>query len=112
MNILHLFRAILVGAALAAAMPAHAAVAMAIVPMVNDASERRAVNDKDCADCRPRRFDGDMARVYFRGEHRVHAAGQLLVEASYCSPEIGASNFPDEEEHVAAYLNKQNYRFK
>jgi hypothetical protein len=61
---------------------------------------------------RLRRTAGDSARVYFRGERRVYAPEQLLAQVSYCSPEVGASYFPDEEDHVAAYLNKQNYRFK
>jgi hypothetical protein len=99
-------------AAFASTMPAHAAVAMASAPLVNEAADGKSAADRNCVDCRARRFDGDMARIYFRGERRIHASEPLLVQVSYCSPEVGASYFPDEEDHVAAYLNRQNYRFK
>jgi hypothetical protein len=112
MNILRLLRVVLAAGALVAAIPLQAAVAMAPAPLTNgNAVLGRSLNDKDCVDCGARRV-GDASRIYFRGERRVHTAEQLLAQVSYCSPDLGASYFPDEEEHVAAYLNKQNYRFK
>jgi hypothetical protein len=109
MNILRLFRPVFVALALAAAVPAHAAVAMAALPAANDG---KSLKDKDCIDCRAQPYGGDAARIYFRGERRAHASDPMLAQVSYCSPEIGASYFPEEEEHIAAYLNKQHYRFK
>jgi hypothetical protein len=113
MNIQRFLRASLVAAAFATAIPVHAAVVMAALPPGNGSPAfGKALNDKDCADCGARRVGTDGVRVYFRGERRARAPEQLLAQVSYCSPEIGASYFPDEEEHIAAYLNKQNYRFK
>src|SRR5664279_2037959 len=113
MNILRLFCIVCAAAAFAAAIPVHAAVAMAALPPANGSPAfGKSLNAKDCADCGARRVAGDSVRIYFRGERRVYAPEQLLAQVSYCSPEVGASYFPDEEEHVAAYLNKQNYRFK
>jgi hypothetical protein len=113
MNILRLFRVVLAAAAFAVAIPVHAAVAMAALPPANGSPDfGKSLNGKDCVDCGARRVSADAARIYFRGERRVYAPEELLAQVSYCSPEIGASYFPDEEDHVAAYLNKQNYRFK
>jgi len=42
----------------------------------------------------------------------VRTAAQLLTQVSYCNAELGTGYFPDEEEHIAAYLNKQYYRFE
>jgi len=113
MNILRLFNVVFAAAALAAAIPVHAAVAMAAAPSANGNTELgKSLNDKDCVDCRAQRVGGDGARIYFRGERRVHGPDQFLAQVSYCSPEFGAVYFPDEEEHLAAYLNKQYYRFK
>jgi hypothetical protein len=111
MNILHLSRVALVaaGLALAAAVPVHAAVVMAALPA--SGTDGKAFKDKDCIDCRGQP-SADAARIYFRGERHAHAADAMLAQVSYCSPEIGASYFPEEEEHIAAYLNKQHYRFK
>jgi hypothetical protein len=110
MNIVHLSRVAFVGfgLALAAAIPVHAAVVMAALP----ASSVDGKSFKDCIDCRGQPNGGDSARIYFRGEHRAHASDPMLAQVSYCSSEIGASYFPEEEEHIAAYLNKQYYRFK
>jgi hypothetical protein len=112
MNILHLSRVAFVGfgLALVAAIPVHAAVAMAALPA--SSIDGKSFKDKDCIDCRGQPNGGDSARIYFRGEHRAHASDPLLAQVGYCSPEIGASYFPEEEEHIAAYLNKQYYRFK
>jgi hypothetical protein len=104
MNILHLSRVVFAAAAFAAAIPVHAAVAMAALPTTNETADRKALNEQ--------RIDVDTSRIYFRGERRARPPEQLLAQVSYCSPEMGASYFPDEEEHLAAYLNKQYYRFK
>lgn len=113
MNILRLLRVVFAAGALAAAIPLQAAVAMAPAPFANRNPDLgKPLNDEDCVDCHARRFGGEANRVYFRGERRVHTPGQLLSQVSYCSAELGAGYFPDEEEHIAAYLNKQFYRFK
>jgi|SRR5450755_1335244 hypothetical protein len=104
MNILHLSRVVFAAAAFAAAIPVHAAVAIAALPMTNQIADRKALSERS--------IDVDTGRIYFRGERRARPPEQLLTEVSYCSPEMGASYFPDEEEHLAAYLNKQYYRFK
>ena len=57
-------------------------------------------------------FGGDANRIYFRGERRVRTPVQLMAQVSYCNAELGTGYFPDEEEHIAAYLNKQYYRFE
>jgi hypothetical protein len=113
MNILHLSRIAFVGVglALAAAVPGHAAVVMAALPAASSA-DGKSFKDKDCIDCRGQANGGDAARIYFRGERRALVSEAVLAQVSYCSPEIGASYFPEEEEHIAAYLNKQYYRFK
>lgn len=112
MNILHLSRVALVGVglALAAAVPVHAAVVMAALPA--SSADGKSFKDKDCIDCKGQPNGGDSARIYFRGERHPHPSDAMLAQVSYCSPEIGASYFPEEEEHIAAYLNKQYYRFK
>jgi hypothetical protein len=113
MNILRLSHVVLAAIVLTAAIPAHAAVAMAATHVVNGNPQLgKPLDDRDCADCRTQHVSGDGAKIYFRNERRASAPDQLLAQVSYCSPEIGAIYFPDEEEHVAAYLNKQYYRFK
>ena len=67
---------------------------------------------KDCVACHARRFDGDADRIYLRDERKVRTPAQLAAQISYCNTELGSGYFPDEEEHVAAFLNLRYYHFK
>jgi hypothetical protein len=66
---------------------------------------------RDCMACHARAFDGDAARIYVRPERKVKTPAQLAAQISYCNTQLGAGYFPDEEEHIAAYLNEQYYHF-
>ena len=113
MSILHLLRIAFATSILVAAVPVQAAVAMAPAPFANGNPELgKPLNDKACVGCHARRFGGDADRIYFRGERRVRTPAQLLAQVSYCNAERATGYFPDEEEHIAAYLNKQYYRFE
>ncbi|MEP6943231.1 MAG: cytochrome c [Betaproteobacteria bacterium] len=66
---------------------------------------------RDCVACHARAFDGDTTRIYVRPERKVKTPAQLAAQISYCNTQLGAGYFPDEEEHIAAYLNEQYYHF-
>lgn len=76
------------------------------------ASTGKGLHDKDCVACHARKFDGDAAKIYTRPDHKVTSRAQLKAQIAYCNTELGAGYFPEEEEHLAAYLNLQYYRFK
>jgi len=76
-----------------------------------DAAAGKVLADKDCVECHERRF-GDAATIYSRADRRVRTPEQLLAQIRYCSAQLGSNYFPEEEEHVAAYLNAQYYKFK
>ena len=106
-------RAICAAAFLVSAIPAEAAVAMAPAPFANGSPDLgKPLNEKSCVGCYAGRFRGDADRIYFRVDRRARTRAQLLAQASYCNAELGAGYFPDEEEHIAAYLNRQYYRFE
>ena len=67
--------------------------------------------DKDCVACHERKFGAD-ARAYTRIDRKVHTPEQLLAQVQLCNVELKAGYFPDDEEHVAAYLNARYYGFK
>lgn len=68
--------------------------------------------DRDCVACHARRMAGDADKMYLRSDRRVNTPQQLLAQVSYCNSELGTKYFPDEEEHIAAYLNAHYYKFK
>jgi hypothetical protein len=76
-----------------------------------DAKLGEALAERDCVACHARRFDGDARRIYLRAERKVRTPAQLVAQISYCNAELGTRYFPDEEEHIAAYLNEQYYHF-
>ena len=45
-------------------------------------------------------------------DRRVGTPSQLLAQMQRCNVELGKGYFPDEEEHIAAYLNLRYYKFK
>ena len=49
--------------------------------------------------------------MYTRPDHKVRTPAQLLAQVQYCNAQLGTSYFPEEEEHLAAYLNLHFYKF-
>jgi cytochrome c553 len=76
-----------------------------------DAAAGKAMVDADCVACHEQRF-GTAGKVYLRADRRVHTPAQLLAQIQRCDANLGLSHFPEEEEHIAAYLNLHYYRFK
>ena len=70
------------------------------------------LSDKDCVACHARRLDGGADRLYVKVQRRAHNRAQLFEQPGYCSAEPGSGYFPEEEEHIAAFLNKQYFRFE
>lgn len=77
-----------------------------------DAKLGEAMATRDCVACHARRFDGDADRMYLRADRKVRTAAQLVAQIRYCNTELGAGYFPDEEEHLAAFLNQRYYHFQ
>ena len=75
-----------------------------------DVEAGRKLAEKDCVACHVRRF-GDATTIYKRTDRKVHTPAQLLAQVRFCNTELGANYFPEDEEHVAAYLNLTYYHF-
>lgn len=70
-----------------------------------DPKAGKALHDKSCMGC----HDNGM---YTRAARTVKTPAQLAARVSGCNANTGAGWFPDEEQHVAAYLNQTFYHFK
>jgi mono/diheme cytochrome c family protein len=77
-----------------------------------DARTGEAMANRDCIGCHARQFNGDPEKIYLRSDRRVKTPAQLLAQVQTCNTQLGMSYFPEEEEHVAAYLNLHYYKFK
>jgi len=75
------------------------------------AGSGKALVDRDCVGCHAQRFAGDPDRMYRRPDRRVNTPAQLLAQVQTCNVNLGKGYFPEEEEHIAAYLNLEFYKF-
>ncbi|MEW5789415.1 MAG: cytochrome c [Pseudomonadota bacterium] len=77
-----------------------------------DAKQGKAIHDKQCEGCHAARFSGDGGKIYTRAERRVKSASALAQQVTTCNAMLGNALFPEDELHLAAYLNGQFYKFK
>ena len=102
-------RTIMLAAVLLVAVPA-----LAQQPKVlahGNVAAGKQLAEKDCVACHVRRF-GDATTIYTRADRKVRTPEQLLAQVQFCNIDLKAGYFPEEEEHVAAYLNLTYYKFK
>jgi cytochrome c5 len=72
----------------------------------------RTMVDRDCVGCHAQMFSGDADQMYRRAERRIKTPAQLLAQVQACNVNLGKGYFPEEEEHIAAYLNLEFYKFQ
>jgi hypothetical protein len=112
MNRLLRVLALLAAAAFAVLVTVQLATAQTAPFASGDAKSGAAMHEKDCVACHVRRLGGDGSAMYTRAERRVTSPAKLRAQVAACNTELGAGYFPEEEEHLAAYLNLQYYKFK
>jgi len=78
----------------------------------NPAIGEKLATAANCAKCHSQRVGGDGSRMYTRPEHKVKNPGQLLTQVQACNTMLNTGWFPEDEENVAAYLNRKYYKFK
>ena len=68
--------------------------------------------EKSCVSCHVRLVRGDGSDIYTRIDRKINTPQALLQRVATCNAQVNARWFPEEEEHAAAYLNQQYYKFK
>lgn len=101
--------AIALGLALALTL-APTAPATATTP--GDAAAGKTLHEKDCVACHARKFGGDATKIYLRADRKVTTPAKLKAQIAMCNTELGTGYFPEEEDHLAAYLELSYYKFK
>lgn len=95
----------------AALLPAAPALANPF-PKGDPAKGKALMSEAKCGACHASMFGGDGSGIYTRPDRRVTSAEKLRSQVRFCATQVKANWFPEEEEHVAAYLNQQYYKFK
>ena len=76
------------------------------------AEGKKLVAEKKCETCHHNKTMGDASAIYLRKDRKVTSIEKLKAQVALCNSELGLQLFPDEEEHIVAYLNQAYYRFK
>jgi cytochrome c len=75
------------------------------------AEGRKLVEEKQCETCHHNKTMGDAKAIYLRKDRKVTSAEQLKAQVAVCNSTLNLQLFPEDEEHIAAYLNDTYYRF-
>ncbi|MGE5468136.1 MAG: c-type cytochrome [Ignavibacteria bacterium] len=86
--------------------------ATTVAAAAGDPKVGKTLHDKQCISCHARLFGGDGSKVYTRSPRLINDKTSLAQRVAMCASQTGAKWFPEEEEHVVAYLNQQFYKFK
>ena len=77
-----------------------------------DAAEGgRLVADKKCETCHHNKTLGEASAIYLRKDRKVTSIAKLKAQVALCNSELNLQLFPDEEEHIVAFLDQAFYRF-
>lgn len=86
--------------------------AQAQTPSVNGTEGARKLVESQCAECHSRVLKGEPTLMYTRSDRRAQNAEALAKQVHVCGSQLKVPLFPEEEEHLATYLNRQFYQFK
>lgn len=78
-----------------------------------DANAGKKLFDKyQCNNCHMAKMGGDGNAIFTRPDHKVTSPSKMIAQIKMCSGNVGANLTAQEEQHLAAYLNQQFYKFK
>ena len=70
------------------------------------------VEEKKCELCHHNKTMGDAKAIYLRKDRIVTSREKLKSQLALCNSELNLQLFPDDEEHIAEYLDRTYYKFK
>lgn len=73
---------------------------------------KKSFDQHQCNSCHAKILGGDGNAIFTRADRKIKSPASLATQITRCSVNLGLSLFEDEEENLAAYLNKQYYKFK
>jgi hypothetical protein len=78
----------------------------------NPAEGRKLVGEHRCEACHAAKTLGDAKALYLRKDRKVTSFEKLESQVARCNSELGLQLFPEDEEHVVAFLDDTYYKFK
>jgi hypothetical protein len=75
------------------------------------AEGKKLVEEKKCEICHNNITLGDAKAVYLRKDRKVTTMPKLKAQVAACNTQLNLGLFPDDEDHISAFLNDQYYKF-
>jgi len=75
------------------------------------AEGRKLVEEKKCETCHHNKTMGDAKAIYLRKDRHVTSFEKLKAQVALCNSELNLQLFPEDEEHIVAWLDQAYYRF-
>lgn len=72
----------------------------------------KLVQEKRCEACHNSKTLGDAKAIYLRKDRKVTGWEKLNSQVAACNSQLNLQLFPEDEAHIAEYLNQTYYRFK
>jgi len=73
---------------------------------------KKSYTQHQCSSCHIKMHGGDGSGIFTRANHKVKSPASLTTQIRSCATNLGLMLFEEEEDHLAAYLNKNFYKFK
>ena len=78
-----------------------------------DLAVAKQMHAAQCVECHAKRFGGeDGSEIYTRFDRRVTTPSGLAQQLTACSTMLNLDLFPEDEHHLAGYLNTHYYKFQ
>ncbi len=95
-----------------AAAPLLSAAALAAPFEKGNIQEGKSIHEEKCNGCHASKFNDDGSKIYTRADRRVKTVSSLSQMITTCNAMLGNNLFPEDELHLAAYLNNKYYKLK
>lgn len=76
------------------------------------AAGQKLFEEAKCNACHAKMMGGDGNRLFTRPDRKVTDAKALAGRIRACVTQLNVQWFPEDEEHVAAWLNSRFYKFR
>lgn len=91
------------------------ALAAFLLPIAVEAADpaqgKKLVEEKKCETCHQKKTMGDAGAFYLRKDRKVSSMETLKARVALCNSELNLQLFPEDEEHIVAWLNQAYYKF-
>jgi hypothetical protein len=75
------------------------------------AEGRKLVAEKKCEICHHNQTLGDAKAIYLRKDRKVTSMDKLKAQVAVCNSQLNLGLFPEDEEHIVAFLDETYYKF-